>query len=138
MSSSTRIVECSWTIPLAAHVEWLTPQRHGRVSDVSDPTGGSGGKSDRWYPLRVSHLAMTVFRLTDQHGSEGAGGTFTIPFALGGGDVRNFSTKSRVSHFESPSWGTSAHISAAVRLYNQKGAILVERLESLKAQSCSE
>jgi hypothetical protein len=46
------------------------------------------------------------------------GVSFTTPFALGG-EVRNFSTESR--------WSTSAHISAAVRIYDAKGAILVEK-----------
>lgn len=46
------------------------------------------------------------------------GSPFTTPFALTG-EIQNFSTEFR--------FGTSAHISGVVRLYDRQGAILVEK-----------
>jgi hypothetical protein len=46
------------------------------------------------------------------------GPTFPTPFALAG-EIRNFSTEFR--------FGTSAHISGDVRLYDRQGSILVEK-----------
>ena len=46
------------------------------------------------------------------------GSTFATPFALAG-EIRNFSTEFR--------FGTTAHISGVVRLYDRQGSILVER-----------
>jgi hypothetical protein len=47
-----------------------------------------------------------------------AGNAFTTPFALTG-EIRNFSTEFR--------FGTSAHISGVVRLYDRQGPLLVEK-----------
>jgi hypothetical protein len=46
------------------------------------------------------------------------GGAFSTPFALSG-SIQNFSTEFR--------FGTSAHISGVVRVYDQQGATLVEK-----------
>jgi len=46
------------------------------------------------------------------------GSMFATPFALAG-EIRNFSTEFR--------FGTTAHLSGVVRLYDRQGAILVER-----------
>jgi hypothetical protein len=46
------------------------------------------------------------------------GSMFATPFALAG-EIRNFSTEFR--------FGTTAHISGVVRLYDRQGSILVER-----------
>ena len=50
---------------------------------------------------------------------------FETPFALGG-ELRNFSTESR--------WSKSAHISGILRLYDRRGAALVEKRVSARDQ----
>ena len=52
-----------------------------------------------------------------------SGITVATPLALAG-EIHNFSTESR--------WSTSAHISGIVRLYDRKGALLVEKTISEK------
>jgi hypothetical protein len=52
-------------------------------------------------------------------------GATRIPTPLAmAGDIRNFSTESR--------WGMSAHISGIVRVHNQTGQILIEKLVSAR------
>ena len=50
---------------------------------------------------------------------------FETPLALGG-ELRNFSTESR--------WSKSAHISGILRLYDRRGAVLVEKRVSARDQ----
>ena len=50
---------------------------------------------------------------------------FDTPLALGG-ELRNFSTESR--------WSKSAHISGILRLYDRRGAVLVEKRVSARDQ----
>jgi hypothetical protein len=60
----------------------------------------------RGVPVRIAYQAFMP------------GSTFATPFALAG-EIRNFSTEFR--------FGTGAHISGVVRLYDRQGSILVER-----------
>jgi hypothetical protein len=55
----------------------------------------------------------------------GFGVIFETPLALGG-ELRNFSTESR--------WSKSAHISGILRLYDRRGAVLVEKRVSARDQ----
>jgi hypothetical protein len=62
-------------------------------------------------------------KVTVENREFASGITVATPLALAG-EIHNFSTESR--------WSTSAHISGIVRLYDTKGALLVEKTISEK------
>ena len=80
------------------------------MTDTPWPRTLSGALAEaftgRGVPVTIAYQAFTP------------GSTFATPFALAG-EIRNFSTEFR--------FGTTAHISGVVRLYDRQGAILVER-----------
>jgi hypothetical protein len=124
-------------------LERLTAPDALTIFDFSDQRGSEGDKdifrvggvyvgvwtrlvkvmTDTPWPRTLSRALAEAFTgrgvpVTIAYQPFAPGSTFSTPFALAG-EIRNFSTEFR--------FGTAAHISGVVRLYDRRGAILIER-----------